>query len=75
MLINCISIRFVFRKKLIEMGVLTKDDSSKIDQEINREIEEAVKFAEESPFPAPEATVGSQAASGESLIEACGCVR
>lgn len=46
-----------FRKKLIEMGVLTEDDASKIDQEINREIEEAVKFAEESPFPAPEETL------------------
>jgi TPP-dependent pyruvate/acetoin dehydrogenase alpha subunit len=43
-----------FRKQLIEMGVLTKEDADKIAQEMNEEIEKAVKFAEESPLPAPE---------------------
>jgi pyruvate dehydrogenase E1 component alpha subunit len=43
-----------FRKKLIEMGVLTEADAAKIAQEMNDEIEKAVKFAEESPYPAPE---------------------
>lgn len=43
-----------FRKRLIEMAVLTEEDADKIDQEINEQIEKAVKFAEESPFPAPE---------------------
>lgn len=46
-----------FRKKLVEMGVLTEKDADKIGQEINEEIEEAVKFAEESPLPAPEETL------------------
>jgi len=46
-----------FRKKLVEMGVLTEKDADKIEQEINEEIEEAVKFAEESPLPAPEETL------------------
>ena len=43
-----------FRKQLIEMGVLTEGDADKITREINEEIEKAVKFAEESPYPAPE---------------------
>ncbi len=43
-----------FRKQLIEMGVLTKEDADKIAQEMKREIEKAVQFAEESPLPAPE---------------------
>jgi TPP-dependent pyruvate/acetoin dehydrogenase alpha subunit len=42
-----------FREKLAEMGVLSKADADKIDQEINKEIEDAVKFAEESPLPDP----------------------
>jgi TPP-dependent pyruvate/acetoin dehydrogenase alpha subunit len=46
-----------FRKRLIEMGVLTEKQADKIHQEINKEIDEAVKFAEESPLPAPEETL------------------
>ncbi len=46
-----------FRKQLVEMGVLTKEDVDRISQEIDQEIENAVKFAEESPFPAPEETL------------------
>ncbi len=46
-----------FRKKLVEMGVLTEKEADKIEQEINEEIEEAAKFAEESPLPAPEETL------------------
>jgi TPP-dependent pyruvate/acetoin dehydrogenase alpha subunit len=43
-----------FRKKLVEMGNLTEQGADEIEQEMRKEIEEAVKFAEESPFPAPE---------------------
>jgi len=43
-----------FRKKLVEMGVLTEEDADRIDQEANEEIEKAVKFAEQSPLPDPE---------------------
>lgn len=40
-----------FRKQLIEMRVLTKKEADKIDQEVVKERDDAVKFAEESPFP------------------------
>ncbi|MBA7507870.1 Acetoin:2,6-dichlorophenolindophenol oxidoreductase subunit alpha [subsurface metagenome] len=43
-----------FRKKLVEMGVLTERGADKINQEILKELDDAVKFAEESPFPEPE---------------------
>jgi len=46
-----------FRKKLIEMGVLTEKEADKIHQEILKEIDNAVKFADESPLPAPEETL------------------
>ena len=46
-----------FRKKLIEMGVLTDKEADKIHQEVQKEVDEAVKFAEESPFPGPEETL------------------
>jgi len=47
------------REKLIEIRVLTEKEADKIHQEINEEIEKAVKFAEESPFPnAQEALTG-----------------
>jgi pyruvate dehydrogenase E1 component alpha subunit len=40
-----------FRNKIIEMDIITKEETNKIDQEVENEIEEAVKFAEESPYP------------------------
>ena len=43
-----------FRKELIEMGVLTEKEADKIRQEAVEEMDKAVKFAEESPFPEPE---------------------
>ena len=43
-----------FRNRLVEMGVLTEGDADNIEREINDEIEKAVQFAEESPFPDPE---------------------
>ena len=46
-----------FRKKLIEDGTFALADSEKIDQEIDGEIEAAVKYARESPFPSPEETL------------------
>ena len=45
-----------FRKKLIETQILTEKQADEIAQEINEEIEKAVKFAEESPFPDHEET-------------------
>jgi len=46
-----------FRKKLIKMGVLTEKDADKINQEMLEELDKAVKFAEESPFPEPRETL------------------
>ena len=46
-----------FRTRLIEMGVLTEEDAVEIEKEIDDEIEKAVQFAEESPFPRPEETL------------------
>jgi TPP-dependent pyruvate/acetoin dehydrogenase alpha subunit len=46
-----------FRKRLIEMEVLTQQDAEKIGRDVNEEIESAVKYARESPFPAPEETL------------------
>jgi len=43
-----------FRKRLIETDVLSEEEDNKIDRETSVEIEAAVKFAEESPLPAPE---------------------
>lgn len=46
-----------FRKRLIEMGVLAQRDAEKIARDVDEEIEKAVKYARESPFPAPEETL------------------
>lgn len=42
---------------MLENNVLNEEDMKKIDEEIAAEIEEAIKFAEESPFPPVEAAV------------------
>lgn len=46
-----------FRKQLVDMEVLREKEADEINQEINDEIEKAVKFAEESPFPDPQETL------------------
>jgi len=43
-----------FRVRLINDGVLTEDKLYAIEEKVKAEIEEAVKFAEESPYPNPE---------------------
>ncbi len=43
-----------FAKKIVSMGVLSEGGVAQIDREIKEEIEKAVKFASDSPFPAPE---------------------
>lgn len=43
-----------FEAKLMEMGVLTEAQAREINERILAEVEEAVRFAEESPWPAPE---------------------
>ena len=46
-----------FATSLMEHGLLTEEAWQKMDAEILEAIEDAVKFAEESPFPKPEAAV------------------
>lgn len=41
------------RRKLLEEGLSGKDDFEKIEIDIQKEIEEAIQFAESSPFPDP----------------------
>ena len=43
-----------FKNKLLEMGVLNEAEAQRIEKEVLAEIEEAVKFALESPYPEPE---------------------
>lgn len=40
-----------FRRKLIEMGLLTEAEAQEIEERVKREVEEAVRFALESPEP------------------------
>jgi len=42
------------RTYLIERGILTEDGANKIEEEVKKMVEEAVKYAEESPWPEPE---------------------
>ena len=46
-----------FKEKLLEMKLLTEKKADEIDQEMLAETDQAVKFAQESPFPEPEETL------------------
>jgi len=46
-----------FEKELLSKKVLTKKEADEIDQEALAEMDQAVKFAQESPFPEPEETL------------------
>jgi len=48
---------FSFKSRLIEMAVITDKDYDNITDEITAEIDDAVTFAEQSPFPEPEETL------------------
>jgi pyruvate dehydrogenase E1 component alpha subunit len=43
-----------FKEKLLQTNTLTESEIQQIEKEVSAEIEEAVKFAMESPYPAPE---------------------
>ena len=47
----------LYKEKLLEMKVLTEKRVEDIDKKALTEIEDAVKFARESPFPEPEETL------------------
>nr|WP_321467832.1 thiamine pyrophosphate-dependent dehydrogenase E1 component subunit alpha [uncultured Desulfobulbus sp.] len=42
-----------FAKKLVDDGVLTKKELDKLQADIDKELQEAITFAEESPLPKP----------------------
>ena len=44
----------MFEDTLIGMGALTKEEATEIDERLKAELEEAVTFAKESPWPEPE---------------------
>jgi pyruvate dehydrogenase E1 component alpha subunit len=43
----------LFRERLLEEGILSQDDVERIDREVAREIDEAERFAMDSPVPDP----------------------
>jgi pyruvate dehydrogenase E1 component alpha subunit len=43
-----------FKKRLLEKGFLTEKEAIQIEEEVAKAVEDAVKFAVESPYPAPE---------------------
>ncbi len=43
-----------FKARLLETKMLTNEEADKIEKEIVAAVEDAVKFALESPYPAPE---------------------
>lgn len=43
----------LFRERLLEQGVLSQDDAERIDREVAAEIDEAERFAMDSPVPDP----------------------
>lgn len=47
-----------FRAMLIERGIVTNDEVDEIEKGILAELDEAVAFARQSPFPKPEAALG-----------------
>ena len=44
-----------FRRWLVEDGLASEEEMDGGERELEVEVEEAIRFAEESPFPAPEA--------------------
>jgi len=47
-----------FQTKLFEIGALTEAEAKKIVDEVTKEVDEATRFAVESPFPEPEEALG-----------------
>jgi pyruvate dehydrogenase E1 component alpha subunit len=47
----------LFKERLVNSGIATEDEIAQIEKKIEEEVEEAVKFAEESPYPNLEETL------------------
>ena len=46
-----------FKQQLIKMSTLTEKEAESIEDVVHKELEEAIKFARESPWPKPEDTL------------------
>jgi len=46
-----------FRARLVEQGTLDAAEADRIAEEVREEMEDAVRFALDDPFPAPEAAL------------------
>jgi len=46
-----------FKARLLEMKTLIEEEADKIEQEVVAAVEDAVKFALESPYPRPEEAI------------------
>jgi pyruvate dehydrogenase E1 component alpha subunit len=44
----------LIKSRILEQGIATEEELAAIDKKIKGQVEESVKFAEESPYPAPE---------------------
>ncbi|USH00063.1 thiamine pyrophosphate-dependent dehydrogenase E1 component subunit alpha [Thermococcus argininiproducens] len=44
----------IFERTVLEKGLLSKEELEKIKEKVRNEIEESIRFAEESPWPKPE---------------------
>jgi pyruvate dehydrogenase E1 component alpha subunit len=57
----------VFGDRLIEEGVLDRDGLEQLDAEATKRVDEAVAFADESPFPTPESLYDDVYALGDQV--------
>lgn len=46
-----------FEARLVETGVLTEDEARRVWEAARAEVDEAIAFARESPYPAPESAL------------------
>jgi len=46
-----------FRQQLVKMGIVAEAEAKQIEDSCQREIEDAIRFANESPYPSPEETL------------------
>ncbi|MEM3285617.1 MAG: thiamine pyrophosphate-dependent dehydrogenase E1 component subunit alpha [Fervidicoccaceae archaeon] len=44
----------LFKRRLLDMGIAKEEELRDIDSRVEREVQDAVRFAEESPYPNPE---------------------
>ncbi len=43
----------IFEEKLLSRGIVTKEELEKVWKKVKKEVDEAIKYTEESPWPDP----------------------